>query len=416
MGVPWKVTSPVKERMAFVARLHAGERMADLCREFGISRKTGYKFVARFERLSVVGLEDQSRAPVVRAKTPSEIEDLVVALRRKHPTWGPRKLLATLKKQHDGVKLPGHSTVARILSRHGLAVPRRPRRHRPSITHSPLCHAKEPNDVWCIDYKGQFRLGDGTLCYPLTLTDAHSRFILACEAFTNIDGDDVKRVLTACFVTFGVPKAMRFDGGAPFASSALRGWSKLSVWLLRLGIALEQIEPASPQQNGRHERMHRTLKAETTRPAAKNVLQQQERFDVFVAIFNNQRPHEALGQETPASVYAPSPRAFPAMLPELSYPMHELTARVDSCGHVRLPGAGRKMPSFFISGALRHQRLGLRELDDTRWLVSFMTFDLGELNLKTRRFESYKAAVTEDVLEQGDVVPATRAEPSESAA
>jgi transposase InsO family protein len=311
-----------------------------------------------------------------------------VALRREHPTWGPRKLIAVLEEKKPGIKFPTHATVSKILARHDL-VTRRPRRHRPVVAYSPVAHAVEPNDVWCIDYKGQFRLGDGTLCYPLTLTDACSRFILACEAFPEIDGADVKRVLELVFRELGLPSAMRFDGGAPFASNALWGWSQLSVWLLRLGIRLEQIEPASPQQNGRHERMHRTLKAETTRPAAANLLQQQERFDRFVEIFNKQRPHEALGQKPPASVYRGSKRVFPESLPEVAYPLHDFAVRVGDGGHIRFPGGGRRMPNVFISGALRGELVGLRELEDDVWLVSFLSFDIGEFDLKTKRFNSY---------------------------
>lgn len=387
--MPWKVTCPVNERFKFVARLENGERMTDLCRELGISRKTGYKFLERFKRLSVVGLADQPRAPERSPQQMSEdVARLILALRRTHPTWGPRKLLATLKRKEPGIKLPTHSTVSRLLSKHELVV-RRPRRHRPTgPTHS-LSTAESPHDLLCMDYKGEFRLGNGKLCYPFTLTDQVSRYVLACEGFHEIDGAEVRRVLELVFRDHGVPKAMRFDGGAPFASNALWGWSWLSVWLLRLGIRLEQTEPASPEQNGRHERMHRTLKAETTRPAAANLLQQQERFTRWVDIFNNERPHEALGQNTPASVYRASPRKFPSVLEEPKYPLHDLTAVVGPAGHIRIPGSGRKLPQFFVTAALRGQKLGLRELDSGAWLVSFLDFDIGQLDLQGRQFQSY---------------------------
>jgi len=383
----------MEERMKFLARLKQGERMTDLCNEFGISRKTGYKFVERFERLSVIGLVDQKRAPIRSPQqTAPETEELIVAFKRKHPTWGPRKIIAVLQGTHAGIRFPVHSTVSRIFEKHGF-VSTRPRRHRPEIAHSPLMHAVKSHDVLCIDYKGQFRLGDSTLCYPLTLTDAFSRYILACEGFARIDGGDVKSVLENVFREHGVPDAMRFDGGPPFASQALWGWSRLSVWLLRLGIRLEQIEPASPQQNGRHERMHRTLKQETTRPAAKNLLQQQERFDRFVEVFNQLRPHEALGQKPPASAYSRSSRPFPDTLPEPEYPMHDFTVVVGKSGHIRLPHTGRSVPNFFISGALTGQRLGLRELDEQRWLVSFLQHDIGEIDLTEKRFSSYAPPV-----------------------
>ena len=379
--------------------------MTDLCNEFGISRKTGYKFVERFERLSVVGLADQKRAPIRSPQqTPSETEELIVALKREHPTWGPRKILAVLEEKHTGIRFPVHSTVSRIFEKRGF-VTRRPRRHRPEISHSPLLHAEKPHDVLCIDYKGQFGLRDGELCYPLTLTDACSRYILACEGFNRIDGGDVKHVLEDVFRDHGVPVAMRFDGGAPFASNALWGWSQLSVWLLRLGIRLEQIEPASPQQNGRHERMHRTLKQETTRPPAANLLQQQERFDRFVEVFNQQRPHEALGQKPPASVYQRSTRAFPTSLPEPEYPMHDFTVVVGNAGHIRLPGFGRRLPNFFVSAALRGQPVGLRELSDNTWLVSFLQHDIGELDLEEKRFSSYRPPVPKP--SEGSLAPNT---------
>jgi putative transposase len=384
----------MEERVKFVARINAGERMTDVCRELGISRKTGYKFLERFERLSVVGLVDESRAPRrIPHRTSSEVEELIVELRRKHSTWGPRKLLAFLEGKHPGIELPAHSTVAMILKRRGLVVPRR-RRSRPEVAYSPLCHAEQPNDVMCIDYKGQFRLGNGKLCYPLTITDAYSRFILACEAFASIDGDEVQRVLEEVFRKRGLPGAIRSDNGAPFGSRGLWGWSQLSVWLSRLGVRIEHIEPASPEQNGRHERMHRTLKLETTRPAAANELQQQERFDRFMEIFNEERPHEALGQRPPASVYRSSTRAFPEKLPEPEYPLHDLTAIVDDHGHLRVPGVASRRSNIFLASAFRGQRVGLRELDDDVWLVSFLKFDLGEAHLKAREFKPYSPSTS----------------------
>jgi transposase InsO family protein len=387
--MPWKEVCPMEERMRFVVRLENGERMTDLCREFGISRKTGYKFLDRFKQLSLVGLNDQSRAPIeIPHRTPPEVEDLIVSFRLEHPTWGARKLVAALETKHPGIKLPVHSTVSTILDKHGL-VKHRTRREKHDAVYSPVSHANEPHDVLCIDYKGQFRLGDGKLCYPLTLTDACSRFILACEAFHCIDGGDVRRTLEVVFHDHGVPSAMRSDNGAPFASRGLWGWSVLSVWLLKLGIRLERIEPGCPQQNGRHERMHRTLKEETTRPAAANLLQQQERFDRFVEVFNVQRPHEALEQKTPASRYRRSSRAYPSSPADPSYPLHDLVVGVDSVGHIRLPGAGKSQRNFFITAALRGERVGLRELDDKRWLVSFLAFDLGELDVSERRFKPY---------------------------
>lgn len=386
--MPWKASSHVNERMKFVTRLREGERMTDLCREFGISRKTGYKFAERFEQLSVIGLLDQRRVPErIPHRTKPEVVELLVELRKQHPTWGAKKLDDILRRNHPGVKRPAKSTIGELLKKHGLVTPRRARKKFP-VAFSPLAHAVEPNDVWCIDFKGQFRLGSGRYCYPLTVTDAATRFILVCEAFHRIDGDLVRDSLKLAFREYGLPKAIRFDGGPPFASQGLAGLSRLSVWWLRLGLQLERIEPASPQQNGRHERMHRTLKAETTRPPSAALLQQQERFDRWVEAFNRERPHEALAMAFPAEIYRPSARRCPRELPPLDYPLHDLVTTVATCGHARFPGSPRRARTFYVSAALAGQRVGLRELDDDKWLVTFMHLDLGLVDATTYKFSA----------------------------
>jgi transposase InsO family protein len=384
--VPWKVSAPVDERMKFLTRLNDGERMVDLCREFEISRKTGYKFLERFKRLGIVGLLDQRRVPErIPHRTPPETVKLIVDLRREHPTWGAKKLREVLVKRHTGVHFPVPSTIGEILAREKLIVTKRRRSEAASAF--PLAHLSEPvhpNDLWCIDYKGQFRLRNGRYCYPLTLTDAASRYILACEAFEQIDGHDVRRVLEDVFSTMGLPSAIRFDGGAPFASTGLARLSKLSAWWLSLGIKLEQTEPASPEQNGRHERMHRTLKAETTRPPASTLLQQQERFDVFCETFNSVRPHEGIAMRCPADVFVPSARSI-ATVQKPAYPLHDFSLKVSSSGHVRLPGP-RSEPHYFVANSLAGHDVGVRELADNRWLVSFCGLDLGVLDRGARRF------------------------------
>jgi putative transposase len=373
--------------MKFVARLKAGERMTDLCEEFGISRKTGYKFLQRFEQYSAVGLVDMSRAPNrIPHRTPDEIVDRLVELRNKHPTWGPRKLRAYLLARDPGVRLPAASTVADWLVRKGL-VTRKRRRPRPIVEHSPVCHAEAPNDVWCTDYKGQFRLGNGQYCYPLTLTDAYSRFLLACEGLANCSGELARPIFERCFRDYGLPSAMRSDNGAPFASRGLAGLTRLAVWWMRLGIRLERIEPASPEQNGRHERMHRVLKQETTRPAGKSLLQQQERFDRFQEIYNNERPHEALGQRPPVEYYERSPRAYPEKLTDPEYPLHDLVVRVRPSGELHIPGSGRAGGKFFLANSLAGELVGAREVIDGKWLVTFIHQDLVHLNLRSRRVE-----------------------------
>ena len=287
--MPWKVKSPVDLRREMMARLAAGERMTDLCREYGISRKTGNKFKARFDRLGAAGLADRSRAPrVIPHKTPPELMEIILAERRDHPSWGPRTLKDVLERRL-GHPLPSHSAIGTALVKAGLTVPRRRRRrHAPQPTL--LRQVAAPNEVWCIDYKGQFRLGDRTQCYPLTLSDQFSRYVLACEGMAAISDESAREVCAEVFLEWGLPAAMRSDNGPPFASTGLAGLTRLSAYLLRLGIELERIRPAHPEENGRHERMHRTLKAETTRPARANLLQQQERFDDWTHEFNHERP------------------------------------------------------------------------------------------------------------------------------
>jgi transposase InsO family protein len=370
--MPWKGQTPVDLRLQFMSRLALGERMTDLCVEFGVSRKTGYKLKQRYDALGVTGLEDQSRAPKHRpAQTPPELVALIEAARRDHPTWGPRKLKVILEEQLRR-PLPSASTFGAILVRAGLCERRR-HRARTRFRATALSAAAAPNDVWCIDYKGQFRLGDQTYCYPLTVTDQHSRYLLGCDAMAAIDEGQARQSLELLFRTHGLPAAMRSDNGAPFASVGLRGLSQLSVYWMRLGIRLERIRPAHPQDNGQHERMHRTLKQATTRPARANLLQQQEVFDAFVAEFNTARPHEALGMRKPAEVYHDSPRAYPDPLPEPAYPMHDDVLTVTAAGSICL--THRK--HVYLARALAGQPVGIREEADGRWLVSFMDLDLG---------------------------------------
>jgi transposase InsO family protein len=370
--VPWKATSPVDLRKEMIARLGRGERMSDLCREYGISRKTGDKFKARFERFGLEGLEDRSRAPlVIPHKTPRELEELIVAERREHPTWGPRKIKEVLERRL-GHRLPSHGGVGAVLKRAGLVTARKQRsRHAPRPTS--LRATASPNEVWCIDYKGQFRLGDRTYCYPLTITDHYSRYVLACEGMAAISDAAAREVCEEVFSERGIPAVIRSDNGTPFASRGLGGLTRLSVYLLRLGIALERIRPSHPEENGRHERMHRTLKAETTRPARANLLQQQERFDEWVHTFNCERPHEALGMKRPMDVHVDSARALPTVLPELTYPTHDDVVRVTRSGQIYVPRIG----TVSLNIALTGQDVGIREESDGRWLVTFGSLDLG---------------------------------------
>jgi transposase InsO family protein len=369
--------------MKLIVRLNAGESMSDLCREFGISRKTGYKFWERYKQDGPTGLEDVSRAPKrVARRTAPELEQALVEARKRHPTWGGRKLKRAIEREQPGLIIPSSSTVSDILKRHGL-IKQRKRRQRPTPWRKPLTVPETPNEVWAVDYKGQFKLGNGAYCYPLTATDIHSRFLLAVEALDSTDEESARGAFLSLFREHGLPEIIRSDNGCPFASCGLAGLTKLSAWWLRLGIRHERIEPSHPEQNGQHERMHRTLKAETTRPAGKNSLEQQERFDGFRQEFNEDRPHEALGLRTPAEVYQPSVRRLPEPLPEPTYPLHDDVLVVSRNGHIRMP----RRRQTFLSYALAEQPVGLRERDDGRWLVSFTTLDLGTYDSQTGDFE-----------------------------
>lgn len=370
--MPWKAKSPMDLRKEFINRLAQKERLTDLCREYGISRKTGSKFKRRFDQLGVAGLADQSRAPrVIPHKTPPEVQEVIIAERKQHPTWGPRKLKETLERRLER-QFPSAAAIGAVLARNGLVQKRKRRqRHRPMPT--ALREATAPNEIWCIDYKGQFRLGDGTYCYPLTITDQFSRFILGCEGMAAISDEEARGVCEEIFCAHGLPSVMRSDNGVPFSCTGLGGLTKLSVFWLRLGIALERIRPAHPEENGRHERMHRTLKFETARPARGNLLQQQERFDDFIEEFNNARPHEGIGMKRPADVYAPSDRPFPATIPEPAYTTFDDVLRVNRAGQIYIAGVGQ----VALSVALAGQQIGIREDRDGRWLVNFCGIDLG---------------------------------------
>lgn len=380
--MPWKESCRFMERTKFVLRLEEGERMVDLCREFGISRKTGYKLWERYRRFGAVGLFDESRKPLCSPQRMSkEMQELLLGGRKLHPTWGPKKVRAWLAAKQPGLKLPAPSSIGDLFRRNGLVTRRRRPRFPAPYGTSPLEHATAANEVWCADFKGQFKLGNGKYCYPLTITDRFSRFVLACEGLERAVTDSSLAVFEMVFRQYGLPSVIRTDNGPPFASHGLGGLSKLSVQWMRLGIRPERIEPAHPEQNGQHERMHLVLKQETTRPAAANFLQQQERFDRFVHVYNKERPHEALGQRTPSTVYQPSLRPYPEALPEPQYPLHDVVRTVSNEGQVHLWGRGQHV---YLSSALIGQRVGLRELAPDQWLVTFLTIDLATIDAAKR--------------------------------
>jgi transposase InsO family protein len=308
---------------------------------------------------------------------------MIVSCKRDKPHWGARKIRELLVRRLAGdVRIPSKSTVHAVLDRHGL-VSRARRRGRHRAEGTPLSASPAPNDLWCADFKGEFRLGNGRYCYPLTVTDQASRYLLACEALESTKEIPVVEAFVRLFREPGLPAAIRSDNGLPFASpNGLYNLSRLSVFWLRLGIAIERIKPGCPHQNGRHERMHLTLKKETTRPPGMNVLQQQDRFDAFVSEFNAERPHEALAMRCPAELYTPSSRAY-AGLPEVEYPCHDRDILVTACGRICMH---RK--KINISTVMAGQRVGIKEVDDGIWLVSFMHYDLGYIDLEQRTLQT----------------------------
>lgn len=377
--MPWEETKPMSERAKFAA-LHAEGlySLTELCERFGVSRKTGYKWLARYEAAGVEGLRERSRAPrSCPHKTPPDVAEALLTARRDHPTWGPKKLRAYLKKRQPDLaeRLPAASTAGAILTAHGLTQPRtRPARSWKHPGGATLV-AEAPNRVWCADFKGQFPTGDGVVCYPLTVTDAYSRFLLGCEALPSVRGEGARPVLERLFAENGLPDALRTDNGSPFATLAICGLSQLSVWWIKLGIAHQRIAPGRPEQNGRHERMHRTLKKETARPPQADHRAQQARFDAWRNEFNTERPHEALGQNPPATLYTPSPRPLPAALPEPNYPGHYEVRQVSRSSMFRFHSR-----QIFASEALIGEHIGLEETGDGVWSLYFYNVLLGRLD------------------------------------
>jgi transposase InsO family protein len=370
--MPWKVSGVVEERARFAVEYESGEwTMAQLCRHYGISRRTGYKVVARWEQEGAGGLEDRSRAPLVHPnQTPAEVEAAVLVLRRAHMSWGPRKLRRWLLDRCPEQAWPAASTIGALLRRAGLVHARRLRRRTPPFT-QPFAAATESNAVWCADFKGWFRTRDGERIDPLTMTDAASRYLLRCQAVEKTDTEAVRSISEAAFREYGLPRAVRTDNGPPFASRGVAGLSRLSLYWMKLGIVPERIQPGHPEQNGRHERMHRTLAQETARPPAANRRQQQESFDRFRQEYNQERPHEALGQKPPAAVYTASPRAYPSRVPEPEYDSGVEVRCVYPHGQFFWRGH-----DVFLSKVLAGERIGLEPIDDRYWCVCFGDFPI----------------------------------------
>jgi putative transposase len=375
--MPWSETCPMEQRARFVLdALEGWTSMSELCERYGISRRIGYKWLARYEYGGLSALEDQKRARRRQAReTPPEIVARIVELRRQRPTWGPRKLRARLGRLQPDVLWPAPSTIGEILRREGLVKPRVRRKRPPGAWSSPRTVADAPNRVWTADFKGEFRLGNARLCYPLTVVDAHSRYLLACQALPGTKTRGARATFERVFREYGLPEVIRTDNGTPFRSQAVAGLSQLAVWWIRLGIRLEWTRPRHPQDNGAHERMHRTLKAEATKPGRATPELQQRAFNRFRSIYNQERPHQALQQQTPNSLYQPSERRMMGRLPPLEYPEHYVTRTISKVGQLRWRKRG-----YFVSETLHHQVVGLEHTGEGVFNLYFGPVYLGQLD------------------------------------
>lgn len=381
--MPWSQTSPMDQRTQFIADFLRGSlSITDLCALYGVSRKTGYKWIDRYLRQGPAGLEERTRRPELSPNaTAPEIVEALLEVRRRHPSWGGKKLLTKVHQRHPRWDLPHRSTVCDILKRSGLVKTKSTRRR---IGHpgKPTTTVLAPNELWGADFKGQFKTRDGLYCYPLTVTDQYSRFLLGCQGLHTTAVADSKAVFTRIFKEYGLPRRIRTDNGVPFATNTLARLSSLSAWWIRLGILPELIEPGCPQQNGRHERMHKTLKAEATKPPAANLQAQQRKFNNFQEEFNNDRPHEALDQNTPASVYTASARKMPDKLPPLEYPDRFEVRYVSANGGIRWSNAWVNVSSVCIG-----EYVGLEEIADGIWDVYFGPLKIGRLHERCMRIE-----------------------------
>ena len=387
--MPWKATCPMDERVKFIAAYLRGEMaVSRLCDAFGVSRKTAYKWIARYSEGGVGELVERSRRPHSHPNAMSpEVESLLIATRKQHGFWGPKKLVAVLRASYPGLRLPATSTIGHLLARRGLSHPRRtPRRSSPYG--QPFLGYDKPNAVWCADFKGHFRLLDRSRCHPLTISDGFSRYLLKCEALRYTRFLFVKPLFEQTFREFGLPEAIRTDNGPPFSSLTLAGLSFLAVWWIRLGIRPERIKPGRPDQNGRHERMHRTLKHEAVGPDRYELAEQQKRFDLWRKEYNEVRPHEALGQLPPARLYEPSPRPFPVEVPEPNYPARFEIKRINHGGHLFLGHY-----KYYLSWSLQNELVGLEEVTDGNWTVYFGPHALAVVDTRAKQLRAIPGTV-----------------------
>lgn len=380
--MPWRETSSMDQRLEFIRECRSELfTMTELVTQYGISRKTAYKWLERYEAEGVLGLRDRSRRPHASPHaTTADVVEAVVEQRRRHPRWGAKKLLAVLRRRDPDAAWPARSTVCDLLKHRGLVLPRRVRYRAPASVRSPLAPITRVNEVWTTDFKGEFRTGDSRYCYPLTLRDGLSRFVLRCDALLGRTADATRRRFERAFADYGLPERIRSDNGGPFASPGLGGLSQLSVWWIRLGIVPERIAPGHPEQNGSHEQFHAVLKADTARPPAATARAQQRRFARFCAEYNHERPHEALADQTPAMHYHASCRSLPTRLPPLDYPGHAEVRLVSSNGCLSWDGA-----PLFLATPLAGEHVAFEEVDDGIWTVCFATVVLGRFDERHRR-------------------------------
>lgn len=387
----------MEEKLRFIFEYEQSEQaMTDLCRKYGIARETGYVWVRRYRLAGLEGLIERSRAAQRHPnQTPEKTEQSVLELRQAHMKWGSRKLKRVLERDEPGRVWPAASTIGALLKREGLTAVRRKRR-RTAPYGEPLAHADGPNRVWCADFKGWFRTGDGERIDPLTISDAYSRYLLRCQAVEKTDTMRIQAIFEAAFREYGLPEAIRTDNGMPFASCAIAGLSRLAVWWMKLGIVPERIAAGHPEQNGRHERMHRTLKQETAKPPADNRREQQQRHERFRQEYNQVRPHEALDMQTPASVYALSTRRFPQDVAEPEYPRTMLVRSV------RRQGAFHwKKQDVFLSEVLWGERIGLLPEADDWYTIYFAQFPIARFDSRQLRIMPIKKAKEYDMDDAG---------------
>jgi putative transposase len=377
----WTETCAVDERMRFVIAAEKQEdSFAAVCRQFGVSRRTGYKWLARYEQTGVAGLVDHSRAPHCHPQAlPAAIIERCLSMRRSHPSWGPVKVRAWLERHDVATPWPAASTIGALFDREGLTVKRRLRRRSPPSS-APFAHCEAANDVWCMDFKGWFLTGDGRHCEPLTLSDAHSRYLLRCQALARTDTDHVWPVLNAAFREFGLPHRLRSDNGPPFASRGAGGLSRLAVKVIKAGVVPERIAPGKPQQNGRLERLHLTLLQDTAKPPARSLREQLERLRVFQHLYNDERPHQALGNDTPAQHYACSPRRFDGVLRAPDYGAGHTVRRVRTNGEIKWLGH-----TIYINEALAGEPIGLIENADGGFTAYYGPITLGVIAHRSDR-------------------------------